>query len=556
MLMTAQKRFSILLVGLILAVTASAFSPCLQNDFLSEWDDNVHLTGNPLVRSLSLANIKEIFLQYVNGTYNPLTILSFALEYHFFRYDPFVYHLNNILLHLGVTALVFVFARQAGLSWWAAALASLLFGIHPMHVESVAWVTERKDVLYAFFYMSALCVWWRYLDSGKLTLFAATFLLGLLSMLAKPMALSLPWILLLVDRLHGRKFTRRVFLEKIPFLLYAIPLTAITYWVHMRVPGQDPLEAVLLWAWSLVFYIRQFFLPFVLIPLYPVPEPVAFSQIDYGISVSAAAALIYLLWRFRHHRFVSFAGLFFLGSVFFLLRYDTTVDVSFVADRFMYLPSLGFCLLLGAAGERALAWGRARGRMRVLGVTVAIFALIAAGAVKTYHQCGVWKNGITLWAYVIRQNEASALAYNNRGCAYMDLGKNNLALQDFNQAIRLDPREAKSYYNKGNLYKKIGLLKKALGNYNQAVSIEPGYLFVYNNRGGVYSRLGNYRAAILDFDRAIYLNPNDPKHYYNRGLTYYRMKRPDLAAQDFERAREMVAKGFPIYYEEQRAFRF
>ncbi len=145
-----KKRFIWICLALILAVVAVVYLPSLDNSFVN-WDDDVHLLNNLSVRSLSFDNLKAIFTEKVNGTYIPLTTLSFAIEYHFFGYDPFVYHLTNLVLHLLVICLVYFFALRLGLSLIGAGISALIFGLHPMHVESVAWVTERKDVLYAFF---------------------------------------------------------------------------------------------------------------------------------------------------------------------------------------------------------------------------------------------------------------------------------------------------------------------------------------------------------------------------------------------------------------------
>jgi len=164
--MSGNKQRPTLILLAILAITLTSYWSVLSFDFIN-WDDPSHLTENPLVRSLEFKNINTIFQSTTHRTYNPLTLLSFALEYHFFQYNPFVYHLDNLVLHLAVTALVFFFCLKLGLDLTVAGLAALLFGIHPIHVESVAWITARKDVLYALFYLSALISYLQYIQDTE-----------------------------------------------------------------------------------------------------------------------------------------------------------------------------------------------------------------------------------------------------------------------------------------------------------------------------------------------------------------------------------------------------
>jgi hypothetical protein len=197
--MTRNLSLQKILIVVFLAVaTFLVFSPVLKAGFLN-WDDTTHLTGNDTIRSLNWNNVKKIFSTTVNDTYIPLSLLSYALEFRFFAYNPLVYHLDNLLLHIALVILVFYFAMQMGLNLRAAFIAALLFAVHPMRVESVAWITERKDMLYGIFYVLALMAYWQYLKNKKLSYYIWALVCCLFSIAAKPMAFSLPFALFLFD---------------------------------------------------------------------------------------------------------------------------------------------------------------------------------------------------------------------------------------------------------------------------------------------------------------------------------------------------------------------
>ena len=432
------------LLSAILVITVFVFSAVLKNDF-TNWDEGVHLLNNPDVRS---ANLVDIFTHVVNLTYIPLTILSFALEYFFFKLNPFVYHLDNLILHLIVTFLVWGFARRMGLNLWACFCTALLFGIHPLHVESVAWVTARKDVLYGVFYMAAINTYLDFIKSDEPYLYYLSILFSLLSVLAKPMALSLPLILVLLDWYQGRGLTKKVLFEKLPFLIVVIPVAMITYVLNARVPTSDIVQGSALWLWTLSFYIQKFIIPCPLIPLYKVSEPISFSNPVYLQAVSVLIITGFIIFWQRRNRLVIFEFLFYFLSIFFILRYDNVVDISIVADRFMYLPMLGFCVLFGVVCDRILK------EKKIFRYLLAVLFLILS--FQTYTQCQVWKDSVTLWNYVIKFSPDSYFAYASRGVAYADYGRSDLAMRDYNRALELNPKLTQVYLNRGNEYIRRG----------------------------------------------------------------------------------------------------
>ena len=533
-----ERKLFILLA--ILAITFVSFSSILNNGFLN-WDDNFHLVGN---RSVRFFDIKHMFTSTVNENYIPLTILSFAIEHHFFGLNPFIYRLDNLLLHLVVTGLVFLFALQVGLTVRGATFAALLFGIHPMHVESVAWVTERKDVLYAAFYMGALCSYWRYLEDKRIKSYLLTIVLGMLSILAKPMALSLPLILFVCDWLKGRKFNLKVFYEKVPYFLYIIPIAWITFSLNKRIPGDNLIEGALIWVWTATFYIKKFFSLFIFIPWYSLPKPVSISNFHYASSLIILFFLLICLARYRKNRWLIFASLFYFVSIFLLLRCDIS-DPQIVADRFMYLPSVGICVLLG------VSWERISGNLKKRGVAFrnagcfCLILLFSVLCVKTYFQSEIWEDDVNLWSYVINKSpnnadKANYVAYTKRGTAYDDQGEYELAMADYNKALGIisedNSDKAKIYHHRGVAYLGQNNYDLALDDFSKALDINPNFAEAYNSRGIMYGMTGDYELALDGFNKAIAINSGFIEAYNNRGIIYYDLGSYDLALADFNKA--------------------
>ena len=280
MLSAKHKLFLYPLV--ITVVVFLAFFPSLDNAFVN-WDDPVYLEGNPTIQSLSPANIKMMFTGFVNGNYHPLTMFTFALEHSWAGFNPKIYHLTNLLLHLANVNLAFIFIFLMTGNLFVAGLTALLFGIHPMRVESVAWVTERKDVLFVFFYLAGLILYQRYLSSAlsqkRLIFYSIIMILFILSVLSKPSAVTFPLALLLLDYWGARKFDKYVLLEKIPFFIISAFFVFIAFYAnatpftsHLPPPLQFHFtERILLVGHAIGLYLTKLIWPFKLSAYYSYP---------------------------------------------------------------------------------------------------------------------------------------------------------------------------------------------------------------------------------------------------------------------------------------------
>ena len=576
-----DKKYKIqsrLCLFFILLITCVSFSSALNNGFVN-WDDPEHLLENPIIRSLDWGHISEIFKGNNVNAYRPLTILSFAIEYHFFKFNPFIYHLDNLLLHLGVTGLVFFFALQVGLPLRAAGLAALVFGIHPMRVESVAWVTERKDVLYAFFYMAALCQYWRYLQNNRRRTYSSTIILTLLSVLAKPMAISLPLIFFLCDWLHKRKFSLLVIIEKIPYFVFIIPIALKTVAAYKIPALPGTFESILIWVWTLTFYIQKFLFPFILIPLYKLPRPVTLLNFNYLLPCIILLLVAILCIRYRSRRWWVFSCLFYFISIFWLLKY-TDADANIVADRYMYLPSLGFCLFVGLSCHSILS--SVKKRTAKIAAALCVSILLSLLAIKTFHLNKIWRNSFTLWNYVVTHSPESAIAYNNLGVFFNDQGDGQRAMENYNKAIAVDPFHFSAIHNRGALYEKTnnidsaledyarciaiapreelcyiaramlymkkGLTEHAFADFNIAVSLNPNNAKSLRRRADAFQSVGNNHLAIIDYNAALSSTPNEAVLYNNRGMLYTSKNLLDPALSDFNKAVELDPRYSLAYY--------
>ena len=538
---------------MILLITFCSFAPSLNNGF-TNWDDEIHIQDNPEIRSLSPQNILRIFQSTSTNGYIPLTMLSFAIEYHFFKLNPFVYHLNNLLLHLGVVYLIFILSRHMGLSLRASFVATMLFAIHPMHVESVVWVSERKDVLYAFFYMLSLVTYGRYVQNKNIRDYGLTLVFGFLSVLAKPMALSLPLVFFVYDFFQGRKFDLKVFCEKIPHFFYMVPIVWVTYNLQVRVPQGNPIEGALIWIWTFVFYIQKFLFPTTMVPYYQLPEPVGFFQPVYGLAVFLFSLIGGIVWVWRKNRWVKFAMMFYVASIFFLLRFDGH-DINVVADRYMYLPSLGLCVLIGVLADFGLSIVSSRKKFLFYGAYLSCGFLVATLALKTFLLTGIWKDSLSLWNYVIQNTSDVAFAYSNRGRAYDDLGQEDLALRDYQKALGIDSTYARAYNHRGAVYYRRGQYAAALEEFHKAIQHNPVFVDAYCNRGNVYRKEGRFDLALADYSKAIALNPNCAQAYNNRAVAFESKDQDQLALKDYQQALILNPYYIEAYYNKGNLYR-
>ncbi|MFH1321420.1 MAG: tetratricopeptide repeat protein [Bacteroidota bacterium] len=587
-----------LFLGILLAFTFIVFYPSL-NCELTNWDDQKLIANNHLVRSLSLSSLKELFSDIYWYNYQPLTILSFAIEYHFFRINPKVIHLTNLLLHLLNVLLVFKFisliSNNSRSPSSVALIAAILFAIHPMRVESVTWATERKDVLYTFFYLLSLIQYVKYIKTDpnikhpvssiqhqasgikshsaiKHYLMALVFFL--LSCMSKGMAVSLGLTIIIIDYLFVRKLNAKAILDKIPFFAISLFFGLIAVFAthtEQQIKHSELVsffERIQFASYGLLFYLYKLILPVNLSAIYPYPDYLPdFLPFYYWcfplLTLALTGAVIYST---KFSRKIMFGFGFFIATIILILQLFPTYD-GIAADHYTYIAYIGLFYIIGegynyfmenvclpnppTGGDRQGKWKMLclpAGRENVILYKILGIVIILTFSFLTYSRTKVWQNSIVLWTDVIEKYPNAKLAYNNRGLVKNNMQDYKEAIMDFNKAIELDSIYILPYYNRGNTKVKLKDYHSAIQDFTKAININPNYADAYNNRGNTKCYLKDYKRAILDFNKAIDIDPNNEKMYVNRGLAREKLNDYYGAIEDYSQTIELDPGYTEAYY--------
>jgi tetratricopeptide (TPR) repeat protein len=563
---SGSRDVTIVWGALIASVVALVvYLPSLRNGFLSNWDDNRYILDNVHIQSMGGRFFRWAFLDYKTNLWHPLSWISHAVDYAVWGLNPLGHHLTNILLHAVNSGIVVLFtaylltlhgstkrvpgaeASPFGRSgvMIASVVTGVLFAVHPMHVESVAWVTERKDLLYALFYLLSMACYCRYVTSlpdgeaGRRFLLNGTYLgallLFFLALASKPMAVTLPVVLLVFDWYPLRRMAKRralagVIAEKLPFFLLSALISLVTVIAQKDIGGlksmsdATPAFRLLLAAKALALYLLRLIFPIGLSPLYPYPRDHSLVRMEYLAALLFMAALTAVCIRYRKERPVFLAVLLvFVISLLPVLGL-LQAGVQAMADRFMYLACLGPLLLIGLG--TASLWQRCAGtagpnRQKPLAVVVVVLVAGCSLSYLTIRQIAVWKDAVTLWSYVIAKTpERFSDLYLYRGEAFEHAGQPDRALQDYATAISLDAGDYNAYVHHGTMLLNKGELDPAIADFDRAISVSPDAVDAYNNRGNAYRKKGNLERALQEYDTAVAKKPEFYLTYVNRASAY------------------------------------
>ncbi len=543
-------------IAVALLITAIAFFPSLANDFVN-WDDDVNLLDNPNLEAFDWEHIKAIFTTSVIGGYNPLSIFTLAIEKNFFGFDPKVFHTTNLLLHLCCVYLVFQILLAMKLSPLAAFVGAVLFGIHPMRVESVAWVTERKDVLFGVFYLGAMYTYIQSLLKPQRKNYFLYLTIGLfvLSLLSKIQAVALPLSLLALDYYFKRPLEWKLVLEKIPYFALSLATGFLgIYFLSEAKTLNDPttfnlFERLLIGAYSFCIYGIKLIFPYEMSPLYPYPAKMPWQVYLAPVGVLATLYWFYVAFK-KDWRAQVFGLAFFAFNIFFVLQI-LGAGQGYKADRFTYIPYFGLFFMAAYGLQELLKRKPAFQSYAQIGVGV--YLLLFAG--MTWQQCGVWKNGESLWTHVIKHYSNTALPYGNLGHYYRDQKQYKKALENYDRAVQLNTREGKTFNSRGKTYFDMGNATKALEDYNRSIEMDPDRAEFYVNRGAAFGSLGRLNEALNDFNKGVELDPKWKNSYLNRSLVYTQTGQYQEAYEDVVTFLQLDPFHADMWYEKATALR-
>ena len=518
------------------AITFIVFGQTLRHQFVN-YDDNDYVYQNPLViRGLTPQGIAWVFTHADCQLYHPLTMLSLMADSQLYGPHAGGYHLTNVLLHTASVILLFLVLRQMTGAFWRSAFVAAVFAIHPLRVESVAWVAERKDVLSGFFFMLTLGAYARYVRKTdslvRYLTVAGAFVLALLS---KPTVVMLPFVLLLLDYwpLHRLEQPRKLpglIMEKIPLLALAggaCVMTMLAAGKEVVANANVPMSLRIVTALvSYATYLRQMVWPAGLAVFYPQPNGYSGMTIALSFVLLLLITECVLTWR-RKQRWLLTGWFWYLGMLAPMIGI-VQVGAFAHADRYTYLPQIGIYL--------TVTWLAGEWRVNRAAIGSLMAGVLAVLMFCAWKQTSYWQNNETLWSHTIACTTGNYVAHINFGKALMHKGKVDEAIAQYQETLTIKPRYADAHYNLGNALDRKGKPDEAIAQFQQALQSNPGMFEAYNNLGNVLCEKGKLDEAIAQYQQALQINPAYAEAHNSLGRALCQTGKIDDGMAQFQQA--------------------
>lgn len=533
-----NSQFLSLLIPLsIVAVTLAVFWPVSEHEFIG-YDDGEYVAENPNVRTGP--TFKSLIWALATdhaANWHPLTWLSHMADVSLFGLDPGWHHFMNLLFHCANTFLLFTVLRKMTGMLWQSGFAAALFALHPLHVESVAWVAERKDVLSTFFWMLTLLAYIRYAEAPGKKAYALVFACLALGLLAKPMLVTLPFVLLLLDYWPFRRWKpgacaegggspvstpnssslRSLVMEKLPLFTLSAISSFITYLVQQRGGAVGTLESFPLHVRlvnalvSYLEYLGKMFWPSNLSFFYPYPKELPLVEATAALVALIVISFLALRWR-RRHPYLPVGWFWYVGTLVPVIGL-VQVGTQAMADRYTYVPLMGTFLLAAWAIPDFLSKWRHRKLILAVGAGLILAVLIPL----TRNQVLVWRTSLSLYSHAIQATPENHLAHNNLANALIGQGKLQKAIFHSIEALRLKPNSEKARFNLGTALARRGKLAEAIAEFREAIRIKPDYAEAYNSLGVALGLQGEMEEAMASYYRALAIKPHLAEGRLNLG---------------------------------------
>ncbi len=560
-----SRSITIVIYLFLAAISLAVFGQTIRYDFVN-FDDDLYIYNAPAIQAgLTIKGMALAFTSPHARNWHPLTTISHMLDCQLYGLKAGGHHATNIVLHTIAVLLLFRVLRQMTGAVWKSVVVAALFAVHPLHVESVAWVSERKDVLSAVFFLLMLNAYVRYARAASITRYLAVAVLFAAGLMSKPMLVSAPVVLLLLDYWPLRRFEQpsatkrkatilkpgnqrriiqRLFLEKIPLLVLSAGACVITFILQKRAAGAIP---PLPFPWRLqnafasyVIYVWETLWPTRLAVFYPHPDnTLAIWEVILAIGFLLAITVAAIV--FRSKRPYLFTGWFWYLGMLVPVIGLVQVGEQGHADRYTYLPHIGLFLLAVWLVADLTAVRRSRSRFAVATAVVIIVALAWAAFIQTSY----WRNSETLWTHALAVTSDNDVAHNNLGYLCVDRGEPDKAISHFETALRIRSGKPDTHYDVGSAFVQMNLADalarkgqsdEAMVHYEEAIKLQPNYADAYYNRGNVLFAKGRIDEAVADWEKTLQIQPNDADAHTCLGNALLRQGSPKEAIAHYERA--------------------
>ncbi|MDM8517113.1 tetratricopeptide repeat protein [Desulfobacterales bacterium HSG16] len=529
-------RCDLLLCLFLVIATLAVYGQVRDYSFVN-YDDPLYITQNSYVQAgLTLDSIlwSFHFTTIVSANWHPLTLLSHMLDVQLYGMNPGQHHMTNVLFHIVNALLLFFVLTRMTRNLWQSGFVAALFALHPLHVESVAWMAERKDVLSTFFWFMTMLTYVRYVERPGINRYLQILLCFTLGLMSKPMLVTLPFVLILMDywplgrlqitgcRLQTQKFSGQSsafsllssIREKLPFFALTIVSCAITFFVQKSGEAVAPVDIysfnmrIANALVSYVTYLYKMIWPHQLSVHYP--HPGMFPLWKAGLACLLLILLsMQAIRTVKRFPYVAVGWLWYLGTLVPVIGL-VQVGAQSLADRYTYVPLTGIFIII--------AWGipdffesykdSLQNNFRKIVLVISAGAILSTLMMTTWLQVQYWRNSITLFQHAIDVNFENAVAHNNLSSALLQRGKLDEARIHLIEALRIDPQHSKSYIGLGLIFTAYGKFDKAIEHYTNALKIDPQSYIAHNNIGSVFNKIGKIEEAIAHFQYALKINPD------------------------------------------------
>jgi tetratricopeptide (TPR) repeat protein len=543
-------------------VTFAAFWEVRHNEFIS-LDDNLYVTENPTVQAgITVQGVIWAFTTTTAGNWHPLTWLSHMLDCELFGLNSGGHHVTSLIFHLANTLLLFWVLKRAIGKLWESAFVAALFALHPLHVESVAWVAERKDVLSTFFWILTMGMYVHYVEQPRLDRYLFALLCFALGLMSKPMLITLPFVLLLLDYwplgrfsfgpLGARPFLHeagmghpqgssslRLVLEKVPFFAFSAAMSVLAVFAQRSAGAVGSLEILPMetrLANSVLSYARymgKMVWPHDLAVLYPYPERIPLGQVVMAVLLLLAVSLIVIRWAYSRPYLV-IGWFWYLGTLVPVIGL-VQIGIQAMADRYTYVPFIGLFIMIAMGLPDILK----QGRHRQIALTISAVLVLFFLCLLTRQQVSLWQNSITLFTHTLKVTGDNPLIHNNLGVNLMKQGKEKEAWAHYNQALKIKPKYADAQYNLGFLLARQGKDQEAMAQFVKTLRIKPSHAQAHHDLGVLLTRQGKIEEAIHHFEEAVRAKADYGEAYRDLGIVLVSQGREKEAVPYFSEALEI-----------------